>query len=166
MWEPAAVTDSISEAIQTYADALFRLVLRIVGDREEAKDLTQDVFVKVLSGAGRLREPERIKSYLFTTAYRRALNARRNADRRRQMLREVNPPTTVDSTEEALLLDRELRQLSSKQRQALTLRFYGDLTIIEIADAMGISAGSVKVHIARGLRNMKNQLYRKTTEEI
>jgi len=160
------VTDLISEAIQKCADALFRLVLRIVGDREEAKDLTQDVFVKVLSSTERLREPEKIKSYLFTTAYRQALNSRRNTARRRQILQEVNPPPTVESTEEALLLDCAMRELSNKQRQALTLRFYGDLTIAEIADAMGISTGSVKVHIARGLTNLKNRFQTKTTKEI
>jgi RNA polymerase sigma factor (sigma-70 family) len=160
------VTDSISEAVHKYADALFRLALRIVGDREEAKDITQDVFVKVLSNTARLREPERIKSYLFTTAYRQALNARRNTVRRRQMLREVNPRTTVESTEEALLLDRAMRELSNKQRQALALRFYGDLTIAEVADAMSISTGSVKVHIARGLTNLKNRLQTETTKEI
>jgi RNA polymerase sigma factor (sigma-70 family) len=145
---------------------LFRLVLRIVCDREEAKDITQDVFVKVLSNTGRLRKPEKIKSYLFTTAHRQALNARRNTARRRQILQEVTLPNTVESTEEAVLLDSAMMELSNKQQQALTLRFYGGLTIAEISGAMGISTGSVKVHIARGLMNLKKRMQTEATKEM
>ncbi len=160
------MTETIHQAIQTYADALFRLILRIVGDREEAKDLTQDVFVKVLCGTSRLREPRKVKSYLFTTAYHQALNAQRNAVRRQQRLLDLQPPSSVGSAEVALLVDEAMQKLSDKQRQALTLRFYGDMTLVEIADAMNISEGSVKVHIARGLTRLKSRLQPKTAKEL
>lgn len=160
------VKDIISQVIQTNADALFRLILRIVGDDEEARDITQDVFVKILSNPARLDDPQKVKSYLFTAGYHRALNARRNAIRRRQKLQDFQPPKTAESAEVAILVDGAMKKLSDKQRQALTLRFYGDMTLAEIAGAMNISEGSVKVHIARGLIHLKNRLQPKTIKEI
>jgi RNA polymerase sigma factor (sigma-70 family) len=160
------VINIIHQAIQTYADALFRLILRIVGDSEEARDLTQDVFVKVLCDPSRLREPQKVKSYLFTTAYHLALNSQRNTMRRRQKLLDLQPPSAIESAEMAILVDDAMKKLSGKQRQVLTLRFYGDMTLGEIADAMNISVGSVKVHIARGLIHLKSWLQLKTAKEI
>lgn len=160
------MTDIIHQAIQTYADALFRLILRIVGDCEDARDLTQDVFVKVLCDTSRLREPQKVKSYLFTTAYHLALNAQRNAMRRQRKLLDLQPPSAVESAEVAILVNDAMKKLSDKQRQALTLRFYGDMTLVEIANAMNISEGSVKVHIARGLIHLKSWLQPKTAKEI
>ena len=143
---------------------VFALIVRIVADREEAQDLTQDVFVRALAKHDRLRDRARLAPFILRSAVNAALNARRDRNRRREIddqLRQVTP-TAGDTPDNALetaqtrtMLDRALRSLAEKQKQALTLRFYGELSIAEIADVMKISQGSVKVHLARGLQNLR-----------
>ncbi len=162
------VTDDVSNAVREFSGGLFRLVHRIVGDREQAMDLTQDVLVKVLLKPGHLRDKTRLGPYLFRSAYNAALNLKRDLSRReaktewlRQELAPANPgrpDLLLESQETASRLGEALASLADRQKEALTLRFFGELTIADIATAMRISQASVRVHIARGLENLKKQL--------
>ena len=73
------MTELITETIHRHSDAMFRLIVKIVGDRDDAKDILQEVFVKSLSGLKNLRDKSKLKSYLYAAAYRAAINARRDA---------------------------------------------------------------------------------------
>jgi len=151
------VTDEISSAVREFSGGLFRLVYRIVGDREQAMDITQDVFVKVLREPGRVRDKTRLVPYLFRSAYNTALNFKRDLSRReakaewlRQELAPANPgrpDLLLESEETAARLNEALGSLADRQREALALRFFSELTITEIAAAMLISQASVRVHI-------------------
>jgi len=162
------VTDSISNTIQELSGKVFRLIHRIVSDREQAKDLTQDVFVKVLREPERVRDLTKLKPYIFRSAYNTALNFKRDLSRRqaktefiKEELTLVNPrqpDLLLESVEVSNHVKGALDSLADKQREALMLRFYSDLVIAEIADVMAVSQGSVKVHIARGLQNLKKCL--------
>lgn len=161
--------------IQEVSSSLFRLIRGIVRNREQALDLTQDVLVKLLSRSVP-DHPALFKGYAMRAAYHAALNAVR--DRRRQVrIHEQlqNEPVLpgMSSPEQGcpdhdLPLRRRLLQaledLSPKQREAIGYRFYGGLTLDEISAAMGISDGSVKVHMYRAL-NRLNEIMRTPKEE-
>lgn len=161
--------------IQDVSSSLFRLIRGIVRDREEALDLTQDVLVKML-GRSVAENPAIFKGYAMRAAYRTALNAVRNRKRHERIHEGLqNEPAllrTSSSEQDCQDNDLRLRQhvfqalekLSPKQREAIELRFYGDLAIDEISAAMGISDGSVKVHLYRGL-NRLNEIMTTTKEE-
>lgn len=161
--------------MQDISGSLFRLIRGIVRDREEALDLTQDVLVKIL-GRSVPDNPAIFKGYAMRAAYHAALNAVR--DRRRQERiheRVQNEPVLLgmsSSEQDCPNNDFQLRHrllqalgdLSPKQREAIEFRFYGGLTVDEIAAAMGISDGSVKVHLYRGL-NRLNEIMMTPKEE-
>jgi RNA polymerase sigma factor (sigma-70 family) len=139
---------------------LVRLAVLLLGDRETAEDVVQDVF-------GRLhgkRRPE-----IVTLAYARTcvLNGSRSVLRRRAVaLRRTEKGTDLtDSAETVALLGESrremlvaLRQLPHRQRETLVLRYYLDLTDTEIAQVMRIRQSTVRSTTARALARLQGEL--------
>ncbi|MCP4568198.1 MAG: sigma-70 family RNA polymerase sigma factor [FCB group bacterium] len=169
------MSDTVSKIVRELSERVFGLINRIIGDRDEALDLTQEVFVKVLLNNNRESRIEHLQPYIFRTAFNRALNAGRNRKRRRageELLKAETPDTfpsqpdqLYESSQKSVLLKNALDTLADRQKQALTLRFYAQMSLSEIAEAMMISEGSVRVHIARGLQNLKKELLPLMREE-
>ena len=169
------MTDIVSRTVQELSDGVFRLINRIVGDREDAMDLTQNVFVKVLQEPLRIRDSSKLKPYIFSAAYNTALNFKRDISRRKAKVElckdelapanPEQPDQLLESSENSARLNDALGSLAPRQREALALRFFSELTTAEIAAAMAISQGSVKVHIARGLQNLRKHLHSVQTKE-
>ncbi|UCD62848.1 MAG: sigma-70 family RNA polymerase sigma factor [Candidatus Zixiibacteriota bacterium] len=165
----------VHEIIPEVLDTAFRLIVRIVGDRDEARDLTQEAILKVMTGHGRLRDKSRMKAYIYRTAVNLALNARRNRTRRRTKLLAASqapggatarrPDVEFESAEQSLLLAEAVSTLARKQREVVLLRFYGQATFSEISGVLKISEGSAKVHLVRALRNLKKRLVPLLKEE-
>lgn len=159
------MSDELSALIHRLSDSLFRLIYRIVRDRELALDLTQDVLVRVLPRF-RPDEPDRLTGYAMRSAYHAALNAVRDRKRHTQVLdrialeseRPISSSDTMETSELQTQIERALTSLPEKQREAVVYRFYGDLTVPQIAAAMNISDGAVKVHLSRGLQRLNVQL--------
>ncbi|WP_232320565.1 sigma-70 family RNA polymerase sigma factor [Herbidospora daliensis] len=138
---------------------LIRLALLLVGDRETAEDIVQDVFAR-LHG----RRPG-----VLTLAYVRSsvLNGARSALRRRRVALHKPPPALVpaESAEAAALLG-ETRQevltavtrLPARQRETLVLRYYLDLSDAEIADVTGLRQSTVRSTVMRALHRLEREL--------
>src|SRR5919107_28713 len=132
---------------------LARLLLDDVGASEE---VVQDAFVALQLRWRSLREPEKAAAWLRSAV----LNGARSQLRRRQVRERLLPrpgPDGAPADRGALAADEHrrvlaaLRQLPRRQQEALVLRFYLELNERETAEAMGVSAGSVKTHVHRGL---------------
>lgn len=161
--------------MQDVSSSLFRLIRAIVRDREEALDLTQDVLVKMLRRSVP-DNPAIFRGYAMRAAYHVAINAVRDRKRQERIHERLqNEPVLLgaSSSEQDCpnnnlqlrhRLVHALEDLSPKQREAIEFRFYGGLTVDEIAAAMGISDGSVKVHLYRGL-NRLNEIMTTPKEE-
>jgi RNA polymerase sigma-70 factor (sigma-E family) len=158
----------IAELFRARHVELVRLAALLVGDRATAEDVVQDVFVKVCARRERLTDNGVAVSY-FRTA---VVNTCRSVHRRRSVARRFGRGTEAalwaepePSAESAVLLAedrrrllRALGRLPSRQREALVLRYYQRLTEAEIAEAMGISRGTVKSTISRGLDALGGKL--------
>jgi RNA polymerase sigma-70 factor (sigma-E family) len=135
---------------------LVRLALIMVGDQASAEDVVQEAFERTCARRGRLRDDGKLLAYVRSAV----LNGCRSVLRRRATVFRKTPPydPPVWSAESAALLGEErravllaLRGLPGRQREALTLRYYFDLTDQEIAETMKISASTVRSTVARGL---------------
>ncbi|MDP4503715.1 SigE family RNA polymerase sigma factor [Nonomuraea turcica] len=135
---------------------LVRLALIMVGDQASAEDVVQEAFARTHAGRGRLRDVDKALVYVRSAV----LNGCRSILRRRAVVfrRAVPYEPPVWSAESAALMGEErrevllaLRELPRRQREALTLRYYLDLSDQEIAETMGISASTARSTIARGL---------------
>jgi RNA polymerase sigma-70 factor (sigma-E family) len=146
----------VSALYQAHALALVRLAVLMTGDQPTAEDVVQDAFLGLYRRWQALHDADKALGYLRTSV----LNGCRSAHRvrfRRQGIT-IDPPGDADSAEaEAMLGEahREvlaaLRRLPRRQREAVVLRYYLDMTEEQTANAMGVARGTVKSATSRGI---------------
>lgn len=143
---------------------LVRLAALLVGDRAAAEDVVQDAFVQLHRRAGTVRDPQAALGYLRTSVVNGARSAlRRRATARRHLPRLVSrddPPADerVLAGEEQRAAWRALDALPARRRETLLLRYWGDLTDAEIAEAMGVSVTTVRSAASRGTAELRAAL--------
>ncbi|MFI0409797.1 SigE family RNA polymerase sigma factor [Actinomadura sp. KC216] len=143
--------------------SLVRLAAMLVRDAGTAEEVVQDAFVAMHGGWRRLRDPDKALSYLRQSV----VNRSRSVLRHRAVVEKYAPKGLPDAPsaeagaigelERSAVIDA-LSRLPARQREALVLRYYADLSEAEIANAMGISRGAVKSHTARGMTALRNVL--------
>lgn len=135
---------------------MVRLAVLLVDDPATAEDVVQEAFTGLHRHWGQLRDAAAAVGYLRTAV----VNGSRSVLRRRKTARDYTPPhaTTARSAESLAMLTSEhqavvaaLGQLPPRQREVLVLRYYGGLSELEIAEATGISRGTVKSTASRAL---------------
>ena len=152
VWE-----DSLTELYTAHYLELVRLAAFLTGDRDNAEEVVQDAYVKVFGSWRNVREPE---AYLRTAV----VNLSRSRLRRKQVVAKHRPEPLPDvaSAESSALVTAQreavlhaLQQLPRRQREAVVLRYYGDLSEAQTAAAMGCSAGAVKSHTSRAMAALR-----------
>lgn len=159
------MSEQIIATVIGMSDRLFNIAYRIVCDRETALDLVQELALKVLERPESFRASDNPEPYLLKTILNMALNRRRNLLRRGEQSWEEehggissSPEDETVCENQTTLLMEALDQLSDRQREALLLRFFADKTIVEAAEVMRIGVSSVKVHLARGLMQLRRAM--------
>jgi RNA polymerase sigma-70 factor (sigma-E family) len=163
--EPARAPASSGRLEDLYvrnAPGALRLAYFLTGDRERAEDLVQEAFVRVAGRFRHLRMPDAFDAYLrrtivnlFTSQMRRArleraYVARHGADP--SIASEPSDPAARDQ------LWRALHTLPERQRAALVLRFYEDLSEQRSAEILGCSSGALNQLVVRGMAALREQI--------
>jgi RNA polymerase sigma-70 factor (sigma-E family) len=157
----------VTDLYTTHYRALVRLATLLLRDIQTAEEVVQDSFIAMHDGWRRLRDREKALSYLRQSV----VNRSRSVLRHRTVIDKnaPKPPPDMPSAEQGALNSLEryavvaaLRTLPVRQREALVLRYYGDLSEAQIASAMGISRGAVKSHTARGMSSLRAALERES----
>jgi RNA polymerase sigma-70 factor (sigma-E family) len=142
---------------------LVGLALLVLGGNAAAEDIVQEAFIRVSGSWSKIRDTDRAASYLRITT----INLARSVLRRQQTaLRHApDPPAEPDGPEEQVLTKVRnagvmdaLRLLPWRQQQVIMLRYYADLSVLETAQTLQISAGTVKTHGFRALANLAEAL--------
>ncbi len=155
---------SLAELYERSAPGAIRLAYLLTGDRSVAEDITQDAFVRVSGRLAHLREGGAFDAYLR----RAVVNLSKNHFRRRAVERaflERTRPATVTAGHEQPLVDREatmaaLARLPQRQRAAIVLRFYEDLTEDAIAQILRCRNGTVRSLVTRGVQALRADIQR------
>lgn len=153
--------DAFRELVRTWEKPLFYYIRRLIGEEQDAWQILQDTWVKVISSIKKLREPKKLPSWLYTIARNTALGHLRKKYKRQEL---IEPDTNIlDVQDKAGNLAFEnaqqvhfgLARISLAHREAMTLFFLQDLAIEEIAEVLQIPVGTVKsrlFHAKRALR--------------
>ena len=143
--------------------SLVRMAALLLRRTDLAEEVVQDAFVGLHRRWGRLRDPERAVAYLrqstvngARSAARRAATATRNQPLLAADAHSVPDPAGAVADRSAVM--GALSSLPDRQREVLVLRYYADLSEAAIADALGISPGTVKAHASRGLAALRPTL--------
>lgn len=144
--------------------AVYRACLRVLGQPHDAEDVTQESFVAAYRAMGSYRGEGSLRAWLLRIATRQAF--RRVAQRRPTAgLDAIPEPRLADATSEPtrVLLasegQRAIREavaaLDEPYREVVALRFFGDLSLMEVAEATGRPLNTVKTHLRRGLQRLR-----------
>lgn len=146
---------------RTHHAAVVRLAMGIVGEADEARDVAQEVFVRLLQVAGRWRPDASVSTWLRRTTLNVALTWRRRV--RRWWSRSMSVRTEPDPERMLALqgaardLGACLAQLSARQRAVVTLHLDQGLTAAEVAESLNISANAARLALSKGLRALRTQ---------
>lgn len=139
------------------------------GDRTLAEDLVQESFLRVIRSIAQYQYPRPFKPWLYAIATNIARDHYKRADSRHtiDMPDEQMTPENIELPEDALLSQDEEQRVASAitglpnhQREVVILRYYQELSLAEIADALNIPVGTVKSRLSLGLQRLKTILER------
>lgn len=143
------------EFILDRGERLLRAAWLLTGDRQHAEDLLQTALVKCWSKYD--GDDDRFEGYVRTTLHRTYISWWRRRSWHEQPVEHMPERSDADARVEVRLdLARALRTLSRPQRAAITLRYFDDLTVPQVARTLGMPEGTVKAHLHRGIQVLRN----------
>lgn len=162
---------ALAELYDRTSPLVFGLVLRIVGDRPTAEDVTLEVYTQVWRQASQyIAERGSPSSWLLMLARSRAIDCLRSRSRRNQEreepleaaaeLAEASPDpeaTTIEADRQAVIRDA-LATLAPEQRQAIELAFFSGMSHSEIAISLGQPLGTIKTRVRLGMLRLREVL--------
>ncbi len=168
--------DDFRQLVEKYQQRVFRLVIGFVHDKEEAEDITQEVFLRAWQSLNKFRGESSFSTWLHKIAVNICLNYSRKKSANRLVTRissffdpehekEIQIPLYEDNAEEIIIkeehsawLKRALDSLPENQRTAIILSKYDDLPQKEIASVMNLTEGAVEALIQRAKKNLREKL--------
>lgn len=149
--------DALTALYAAHYRALLRLAALLLDEPAACEDVVQEAYVRVYAGWDRIADADKASAYLRQTV----VNLSRSALRRRLVSRRLAPPPQRSEAADLAYavvardeLVRALRALPRREREAVALRHYADLSEEQAAAVMGCSRGSVKGYASRGLAKL------------
>jgi RNA polymerase sigma-70 factor (ECF subfamily) len=165
---PGCAENAEAELYKRLAPRVRLYGLRHLRDEQAAADLTQQVLLLTFEAlrAGRVREPDKLVSFVLGTCRMVVLEIRRGGERRRQLLEQFARSQPVTTLPAAPDVDHELlahcmQNLAERERSVLVLTFYDEQTSEEVAKFLGISITNVRVVRHRALGHLRECLLKR-----
>lgn len=161
--------------VRRYYKLVYSFLYRMCGDKELAKDLTQETFIKLLNNLTKYQPSADFKSWLLTVASNHAKDyfkskAYKDKQHTSELLEQDNRTekgisSIFEKKERRKEIKRALEELPSFQREAILLKFYNELKIAEIAEVTHVSVPTVKSRLKQGLEKLRIYLNRGDSDE-
>lgn len=147
-------------AYAVFAPAMYRLALSLTNDHSAAEDLLQEAFVRVFSRPRHVTGSRELGAYLNRTVINLARRRWRRARMERSFLARAMAPAESDASSDGVheVVWRLLMQLPIRQRAAIVLRYYEELTEAEVADRLGCSPAAARSLMHRGMKRLRDQV--------
>ncbi|MDZ4686845.1 MAG: sigma-70 family RNA polymerase sigma factor [Planctomycetaceae bacterium] len=171
--------EAFTQLVAAYQDRLISIFFHIVGTQEAAEDLAQDVFLRIYRARHGYVATARFSTWLFRIANNLASNRRRDAGRRKEVAMPggesgplganaaeqlameksaLMPTRQLDKRELQTLVNRAMETLNDRQRLAVLLHKFEEMSYQDIADAMEMTPAAVKSLLSRARDNLRDVL--------
>ena len=179
---------AFNELVKVYERRVFGLLLRLIGRRDEAEDLAQEVFVQVFKAISTFRGESKLSTWIFRIAVNLSKNRTKYLARRRTdsqdhfdgMAEEIpmhrakggalaaiaRPDELVSGMQLEAIVERSIAQMEPEFREVLILRDVEDMSYEEIAEVTGLADGTVKSRIHRARLQLKQAVELAIGEKI
>ena len=161
-------TSGLEELYERHAPAAGRLAYLLTGDRPAAEDLVQEAFVRVVGRFRHLRVPDAFEAYLrrtivnlHTSQLRRRRLERAHLEREQAAAQKASPAMPEVGVREELW--QALQELPARQRAAVVLRYYEDLSERETASLLHCSPNAAKSLVARAMETLRARIESETS---
>jgi RNA polymerase sigma-70 factor (ECF subfamily) len=155
-------------AVNSHYEGLYRFAHSLAGNADEASELTQETFAQLAVKSGQLRDPSKVKSWLFTTLYRMYLGWKRRETRHPHLeiasVEDELPvitPELVDKLENEAVI-ASLWEIEERYRVPLALYYFENHSYAEIARQLDIPIGTLMSRLSRGKEVMRKALAAKS----
>ncbi len=169
--------EAFSILVERYQHRVFGFCARMIGDRAEAEDLAQDVFLTLYRNAGNFRGESAFSTWLFRIAKNQTLNRIKYLERRGRSARRrerdsearlsrvadetaLGPDDIVANRERATMVQAAIDELGEEHRAVVVLRDMEDMSYEEISEITGLPLGTVKSRIHRARSALAKRLSR------
>ncbi len=172
---------ALENLIRKYQNRIFNVILKISGNYEDAAELTQETFVKVIESIDTFKGKSRFYTWLYRIAVNLTINYCKRAvklgfrsldqnkgnltDENKRYLKDIltnssaeEPSTSVQNKEINEIVMQSIMKLDDDQRAVLVLREFEDMSYDQIAEVLGIELGTVKSRLSRARNNLKEIL--------
>jgi RNA polymerase sigma-70 factor (ECF subfamily) len=165
---------ALGELYDSHSGFVYGLAFRILGDKQAAEDVTQEVFVSFWQMPERFDHTRgSLRAFLSTLTHRRSVDhIRREEARRRRETKttyEPLPVPSVDDTALSTVTSRKVREVVAKlptaQREALELAYFHGHTYRQVADVLGIPEGTAKSRLRLALQRIAEALHPEVSEQ-
>jgi len=149
--------------VKRYEDFIYTLIFGLIKSGEEAKDITQEVFLRAYRSIRRFEQRSSFKTWLYRIAYNTAMAhlAREKKVAEREENAAFNPvDVTYKGYNTRIFLEKIIAKLKPEYRAVIILFYYEDMKYEEIAEALDCPVGTVKIHLYRAKYELM-QLWRK-----
>jgi len=159
--------EAMDQLVSRHHDSAFRVALGILRDEDGASDVAQEAFLKAFRGLRGFRGDASFRSWLLTIVANEARGILRKAGRRKELPLEAAGPVrsmeeaaddAMEKAEDATRVKALLSELPEKQKQAVTLRIFEELSFREIGAQIGSSEGAARVNYHHGIRRLREML--------
>jgi RNA polymerase sigma-70 factor, ECF subfamily len=166
-------TGAFEEVVRTTHRHVYTQALRLVGDRQDAEDVTQEAYARVFRGLSGFRGDAQFETWLYRIVSNAAMSFLRKRGRFGELVAEngsdrgpaegtLDPPSGVQVAEQTVerdVLERALERLPLSLRFVVVLRDVYGFSAREVGDHLSISEGAVKVRLHRARRRLKEMLF-------
>lgn len=151
--------EEYNKSVDLYADGIYRFALKTLKDQEKAKDTVQDTYEKLWTKHCDVSY-EKVKSYLFTTAYHTSIDVIRKEKKNVEYKSApASDTTTLEQYSDVReILNKAVELLPEIQKSVLLLRDYEGYSYEEVGEITGLNESQVKVYIFRARLFLKNYL--------
>lgn len=170
-------TKAFAILVERYKDLVFTLTIRMLKNREEAEEVSQDTFIKVYKSLSRFKGDSKFSTWIYRVAYNTCLD---RIKKNKRQLNEIaidefteHKIKTIDDALENLetfeqqrTIQECIQQLPSDDSFILTLFYYEDLSLEEISKIVNIDANTIKVRLFRSRKKLASILRQKLEPEI
>lgn len=153
--------DAYNLLVSRWEQRIFNYLLRMVGNREDAMDLTQEAFLKAWQNLARLDDAGRFVPWLFRIAHNEAFSLLRRGKPEAAELNDAAPPPAgprMLPAETSLAVARALERLSEDQREAVVLKIYQGFKFDEMAEILNCPVSTIKSRLYTALELLKDTL--------
>lgn len=148
----------INDVVENYSDMMFRVAYNITCNRDDAFDVCQDVFVKLMKNKNKINNNVHLKAWLIRVTINCAKNFKKQAYNRLTVSLNELSGIRADNIDDKLVLTSCVHKLPEKYKTAIYLFYYENMSINEISRLLGISENTVKSRLVRGREKLRTIL--------